>query len=206
MTTATGRRRLCSTFSDPWRSSVEADWAVEIGADLPSIVVPWEGFRNLRVEPGAASHLPEVAAYPALIHILQHMNSAASPLLTSKCDVWPLGPEEIDPFEFEASHTSCTAGLASYIDVITLQPACFSSFQWHEKWAAHLVAELRSRAIRQARVDLVLRAASYEGADGFGMTLYAAACGSDSQSVIPIWQTVLEAASDATIRTGSTGE
>ena len=78
---------------------MEADWSVEIGADLPRIVVPWDDvdagatdlrFVDLRKDPGAAARLAEVQGFPALERALVALNAAGFAGMTSKCDVFSI--------------------------------------------------------------------------------------------------------------------
>src|SRR5215813_14442400 len=96
-TTATGRRRryLISCSLQCRTKCVEADWSVEIGADLPLIAVPWEGFVDLRRDLAAAHELRETTAAPMLGEALIDLNQEASPVFTSKCDFWLLTADEI---------------------------------------------------------------------------------------------------------------
>jgi hypothetical protein len=184
---------------------MEADWGAEIGSDLPQMVVPWEGFVDLTLHPEAAATLEEAAARPALARALRQLNPSDSPLLTSKCDVWELTADEVDPYEFDCSQEGTLMGLASYIDVIARDPSLFCSFARHEAWATALVESLRALPIRDGRVDITIRTAevSIPPQQGFGITLYCAGCGADALSAAGAWENVLEAAIAATIISGA---
>src|SRR5262249_44571321 len=101
--TAFGRRRRCLVFCSLRLAirCMEADWAVEIGADLPAIIVPWEGSIDLRKELWLAHQLTEAVASPILAQSLIKLNHHASPVFSSKCDLWSLSADEIDPLEFD---------------------------------------------------------------------------------------------------------
>ncbi len=179
---------------------MEADWAVEVGGDAARIEVDWAGFVDLRGNPGDVETIVEAREHPALRAALVGLNTAESPVLTTKCDVWTFAGEGIDPLEFDCSADDAQAGCASYIDVIAREPAWFGSFAEHEAWVRRATLVLRGTSDRQGRVDLVVRAAAAGGADGFGVTLYAAGCGVDSLAAEEAWGRVLHAAVMATMR------
>jgi hypothetical protein len=190
---------------------MEADWAAEIGQDLPCITVPWnvsgnvlgntsgEGFIDLRQNSAAIYGIPEAAAHPALREALITLNSSASPLFTAKCDLWTLSQSEIDPDEFASSPEDAHHGTASYIDVLCRDLTAFASFEFHERCARRLTDLLRPRDLSNGRVEIVLRPSLVDEHPGFGLTLYAAGCGASSIEAHNAWQTVLSAAVAATI-------
>src|SRR5215469_15130306 len=141
---------------------MEADWAAEAGSDLPSIVVPWEGFLDLRHNRSAVEHLEEAVAHPALSEALLALNSQGSFVFTSKGDVWELTRSEIDPDEFGTCHEEALEGFASYIDILQRDHAKFNSFDFHERWARALTTQLRSIGCSNGRVDLVIRSLSVD--------------------------------------------
>lgn len=213
---------------------MEADWSVEIGADLPHIFVPWEGYRtgserdassgenagrtnlagddlsqgndqagpnlrfiDLRGNPAAIESLDEPRRYPVLKRALTALNSTGSPVFTSKCDVFPLAKEEIDPLELDAS-PECSSGLSCYIDLSMRDCSTFASFSVHEVWLRQVVERLRRSAqVRSARADFVLRPATVFAREGFAVTLYVAACGRDISAALSAWEAALDAVLDA---------
>ncbi len=168
---------------------MEADCGAEVGADLPALVVPWEGFVDLRLS--SADAVPETHERPALAAALTQLNVHESGLLTSKCDVWMLERDEIDPLEFEAAPSQAVCGLASYIDVVRVKPGALASFAAHERWARRVVANLRQLEVRCCRVELVIRGASVLGEEGFGLTAYAMGCGEDEAAGESNWRRAL---------------
>ncbi len=180
---------------------MEADWAVEIGARLPMIDADWAGFVDLRSDVGAVDSIPETAAEPVLRDALITLNAADSPVFTSKCDLWALTPAEIDPDEFGCGATDLLPeGFASWIDVIARDRAVFDSFEQHEAWVRRSTDRLRTAPVLHGRVDLVVRSAVAAASEGFGITLYAAGCGVDTQAARAAWGEVLRAAVAATMK------
>jgi hypothetical protein len=178
---------------------MEADWSVEIGPDLPSIDASWPGFVDLRVSTNAIDEIREAAQFPALRNALFLFNSGNSPVFTVKCDAWALDEGEIDPDEFGALRDEACVGFASYVDIVERDPMKFTSFQHHEQRAREVVTHLHALHLGAGRIDLVLRNAFVDGESGFGITLYAAGCGSDPESARKAWEAVLAAAVAATI-------
>ncbi|MBV8675232.1 MAG: hypothetical protein JOZ33_17545 [Acidobacteriaceae bacterium] len=179
---------------------MEADWDVEIGPDAPSIAVPWPGFVDLRNCPSiAVPSIPETANHPALRDFLVQLNSAGSPVFTSKCDIWTLGQEEIDHDEFGARPENARFAIASYIDILLLAPEKFGSFRFHEAHVRRTTKVLRDIELANCRVDMVVRSATVQSTSGYGLTLYTAGCGADEAMACTSWEAVLQAALNATM-------
>jgi hypothetical protein len=179
---------------------VEADWAVEIGSSLDRIEADWAGWVDLPERPDMVTDISEAVDHAALRGALLALNSTASPVFTSKSDVWLLAPEEIDPLEFEAAAETSVIGIASYVDVIARRAERFTSFERHVVWVREAALQLRAMPIGNGRVDIVVRAATWQGREGFGLTAYAAGCGADTQDAEKAWGVVLLAAVAVTMR------
>src|SRR5579875_1215618 len=186
---------------------MEADWAVEVGAGLPVIDADWTGFVDLQQDPGAVESLPELQACPALSEALNLLNARGSGMFTSKCDVWAVSEEELDPFEYDADAARCRAGMAAYIDVLLRDRKGRQSFSHHERGARAVAMALRPVALPQARVDVVVREARFAGEEGFGITLYLAGCGAGTAEAGQRLAEVLRLAAAVTMeRIPHTGE
>lgn len=180
---------------------MEADWSVEIGADLPVIAVPWDGFVDLRRNPAAdVDYIGEAVAHPALARALETLNAMTSPAFTSKCDCWVAPADEIDPFEFDATRDEAQQGIACYIDIIARNPDLVASFIAHETWVRTAALALRMVALQRARADFVVRRALVNQRDGFAITLYAAACGESEAAAYITLESALNHAITATIQ------
>jgi hypothetical protein len=178
---------------------MEADWVAEIGADLPSIDVPWEGFVDLRDAPSAIEAVHEAIDHPALREALVTLNSEVSPVFTSKCDVWTLDSSTIDHDEFGSFAEDALEGFSSYIDILQIDPEKFTSFEFHEFWVRGLTRHLQGLALSNGRIEFVIRRANIDSHSGHGLTLYAAGCGADASSGYAAWRAVLRAAVIATM-------
>jgi hypothetical protein len=178
---------------------VEADWAAEIGPGLDWIDADWPGFVDLRLHPEAIHTIPEAAANLSLREVLASLNAADSPVFTSKCDVWALTAEDIDPLEFDCSPDEAKTGTACWVDVIAVDRELFESFKRHEGWVRRVAERLRALPGSCGRADLVVRAAVCGGREGFGVTVYAAGCGADTPAAQLVLGQGLRAAATVTM-------
>ncbi len=147
---------------------MEADWEVEIGGGAPVIEAGGAGWIDLRAQPERVSEIAEAAGFAALGKLLTALNAPASPLWTSKCDLWQ---EE-------------TGELACYVDLLPVEGRVFAEWQQAENFCRAYVARLGSVPQHGAsaedaavRVELVIRAAVAGEAEGFGITAYLSAGG-----------------------------
>ena len=155
---------------------MEADWEVEIGSGAPVIDGAWEGWLDLRADPNLVANIVEVAQFPALGDSLALLNAASSPVWTAKCDVWTV--EEFDPDELDADRNAAILALGCYIDLLSTDAAVFSTVDACARWSQRLCLHLRSKPLRQCRVDVIVRRAflTPESA-GLGVTTYITVCG-----------------------------
>ncbi|HSY00964.1 MAG TPA: hypothetical protein VK819_02375 [Acidobacteriaceae bacterium] len=178
---------------------MEADWSAEIGPNLPIIEADWPGFVELRDHPESLLQIPEAAPFEAMREVLTSLNAPASPLMTAKCDIWTLNSDELDPSEFDFPPEEVRTGMACYIDILVRDPDGCRSFAHHDRWARAAIQQLRALPITHGRVDLIVRAADRDGQSGFGVTLYAAGCGTDPFTAQAAWEAVVRAAVTVTI-------
>jgi hypothetical protein len=178
---------------------MEADWEVEIGPGAPVIDVQWSGFVDLRSRPQAARELPEAGDLPELAEALARLNGTASPVWTSKCDVWQiLDAESFDVYEMEASPESAQYAWACYIDLLPQSAKRWASPDTAISWCRTVCKQLHEVALRNCRADLVIRNAitSPEFTD-MGITAYLTSCGPTRQEAYRVLGSVLLSFADA---------
>jgi len=164
---------------------METDWSVEIGDDLPRIEVPWSdaasglSFVDLRSRPDAVAEIGESIESPALWQALSVLNQPSSPVFTSKCDLWFLSADEIDPLDFGLL-SGAGAGSGCYLDVLLRDQRAFVSFAAQELWMRELCAWLSGKDCSGTRAEFVLRPATQGALDGFALTSYVLAAGENA--------------------------
>jgi hypothetical protein len=184
---------------------MEADWEFEVAGDTlmgeeqlretPIIDALWPGFVDLRRNPGRAWQLAEAAQLPALAEALALLNGDASPVWTSKCDVWPVVDfAEFDPDELDAPAGYTAHAMGCYVDLLPK-----GNGQWGlpaETAAAckRACSLLRTVPLRCCRLDLVIRRA-FLAPDvvGLGITAYLSSCGRSSAEAAQTLQEALAA-------------
>ncbi|HEY1896441.1 MAG TPA: hypothetical protein VGG62_09235 [Terracidiphilus sp.] len=171
---------------------MEADWEVEIGGEAPVIQADWDGFIDLRLAPDCAGQLPEAAHLPALADTLVRLNSASSPVCTSKCDVWH--PDTFDPDELDAPPGERNFAIACYIDLLPRGDKPWPGPEHAVGACESLCARLRPSALRGCRADLIVRRAFLPpGRFDLGVTAYFTACGATSAEAAAVLASALAA-------------
>jgi hypothetical protein len=188
---------------------MEADWEFEVGSDAAGLAAPvieaaWAGFIDLEREPERARQLPEAAQLPGLAEALIRLNAAASPVRTSKCDLWPsLKAGEFDSDELDAPPGSSAYAMGCYIDLIPR-----GARQWFQPETAAAVCKelcrnLRAIPLRCCRADLIIRRALIapdtpdQDPIRLGVTAYLTSCGESPPEAVHTLQGTLAALADA---------
>ncbi len=158
---------------------MQADFAVELGRDDPTLTVPWEDpdgereYLDLKRQPDLLAKLAEAIEYPELRDLLAFLNSASSSIETAKCDVW--WTTEMNPDE-DIFHASWKFG--SYVDFLFSDRSSRSCFAAHEKLVRDLVQLLRKAPEIPASAEFLIRRCYYDrernedGEDNFYVTFY----------------------------------
>jgi hypothetical protein len=180
-----------------------ASWSVECGAEDPVLVVPWSDesgphFVDLRENPYELDHIPEAEHHPPIMQALRALNAARSPLFTAKCDAWPMDPEELEAAQLDLTFSALEApnGFTSYIDIVWRERPLFVSFHQQEQRLQRLVRLLDPLDHPYASIEAVLRPALVDltgPQEGFAVTLYAKALGTDAPHAYEHWTAALEA-------------
>jgi hypothetical protein len=171
---------------------VEADFAVELGADDETLELPWAAddggprYYDLKRQPELLLEIEEASRAPELAEFLAAMNSPANILETAKCDTW--SSTEINPEEdiFGATHKFC-----SYVDILFSQETSRCSFAEHEQFAKRITQLLKRVPEIPAAVELLIRRCFYHAGDeireGFYITLYVFGYGHDEPQALQRW-------------------
>jgi hypothetical protein len=180
-----------------------ASWSVECGADDPVLVVPWSDpgglhFVDLRENPYDLDRVAEAEAHPALMQALRALNAPRSPVFTAKCDAWTMGACELEAVQLELGLSAAEgpAGFTSYIDLIWRDRPVFVSFHQQEQRLQRLGRLLDPLDQPYAAVEAVLRPALVDltgPQEGFAVTLYLKALGTDAAHAYEHWTRAIEA-------------
>jgi hypothetical protein len=181
---------------------VEADYAVELGADDETLELPWaavDGSRryyDLKRQPELLLNLEEASRAPELGEFLAVMNSPAGLLETAKCDTW--SSTEINPEE-EIFGAACKFG--SYVDILFSQEPSRSSFAEHEQLAKRITQLLKRVPEIPAAAELLIRRCFYhvaeETREGFYITFYLFGYGDDEPQARQRWAIALKLVENA---------
>jgi len=183
---------------------MEVDWEFEVGPDgaglaAPDIEAHWPGFVDLRLAPACAWDLPETVQFPALGEALAKLNSADSPVWTSKCDLWEhLQLDEFDADELDAPRGCAAHAMGCYIDLLPRDGQGWVRPDIAEAVCKRVCGLLRAVPLGCCRADLVIRRA-FITADrmDLGITVYLTSCGSSSAEAEWTLAAALTALTDA---------
>src|SRR4051794_4800407 len=172
---------------------MQADIAVELGADDPTLALPWsdpEGrfqYYDLRQHPEQINQIEEAKTFPDLREFLIAVNATPSNMQSAKCDAW--FSEELNEEEaiFDAK---CKFG--SYVDLAFHQRAPQASFPIHEAFAGRLVDLLKRAPDLSAAVEVMIRRAHFQSPEngvreGYYFTVYVFGYGVDEQEARQSW-------------------
>jgi hypothetical protein len=181
---------------------VEADFAVELGADDETLEFPWvaaEGgprYYDLRCQPELLLEIEEARRVPELGEFLAVINSPGGILETAKCDAW--SSTEINP---EEEIFGAAWKFGSYVDLLLLQEDSRFSFAAHEQLAKRVTQLLKRVPEISAAAELLIRRCFYhvEGSirDGFYVTLYLFGYGDNQSQARQRWAIALKLVENA---------
>ena len=181
---------------------MEADFAVELGADDETLELPWAAddggprYYDLKRRPELLLNIEEDSRAPELAEFLAAMNSPAGILETAKCDTW--SSTEINPEEeiFGATHKICY-----YVDILFSQETSRRSFAEHEQFAKRITQLLKCVPEIPAAAELLIRRCFYQAGDeiqeGFYVTLYVFGYGEDESRSRQLWAIALKLVENA---------
>ena len=181
---------------------MEADYAVELGADDETLELPWAAadggprYYDLKRQPELLLDVEEAGREPALGEFLVAMNSPGGTLETAKCDAW--SSTEINPEE-EIFGAACKFG--SYTDVLFSQETLRCSFSEQEQFAKRVTQLLKRVPEIPAAAELLMRRCFYQVGDetreGFYITIYVFGYGDDDPQARQRWAIALKLVENA---------
>lgn len=180
---------------------MEADFAVELGADDETLEFPWAAdggprYYDLKRTPELLLNVEEASRVPELAEFLAVINSPAGILETAKCDAW--SSAEINPEEeiFGAAYK-----FGSYVDILFSPETSRHSFPEHEQFARRITHLLKRVPEIPASAELLIRRCFYHVADeiqqGFYITLYLFGYGDDEPQARQRWAIALKLVENA---------
>jgi hypothetical protein len=185
---------------------MEAELTVELGADDPTLAVPWsdpEGrlhYVSLRGDPAAIDQVEEARALPELRDFLLLVNSAPSNLQSAKCDAW-----FTDEITEEEAVFGAACKFGSYVDLTFHKAAPQGSFPLHEAFGQRLIELLKRVPEMPGSVEVIIRRAHFEDhgeqlREGFYFTVYVFGFGDDESEARQSWGIALKLVANALLQ------
>ncbi|MGA8152601.1 MAG: hypothetical protein WB952_16745 [Terriglobales bacterium] len=176
---------------------MEADFAVELGADDETLEMPWaagEGgprYCDLKRQPELLLQIEEARRVPELGEFLAALNSPTSVVETAKCDTWSSTEMNAEDEIFGVAQK-----FGSYVDLLFSDETARFSFLEHERFAKQLTQLLKKAPEIPAAAESLVRRCYYRGApevrDGFYITFYLFGYGDDEPQARARWATALK--------------
>ncbi len=181
---------------------MQADYSVELGADDPTLSVPWispEGLSAIWIFASSRTCCSTSKRRFATRNWenFSTTSTASDPdLQSAKCDAW---------FTTELNEEEQIYGVGakfgSYVDLFFAAPEERSQFADHEEFARQLTVLLRRAPELPSAVELIIRRASFEGlsdsAGGFYLTLYVFGYGDEEEEARRHWAVSLKLVENA---------
>jgi hypothetical protein len=132
---------------------------------------------------------------------LRSLNSTRSPFLTAKCDAWPLAGATHAAqlgalaLELELDPGEARFGFGSYIDLLWRERSVFASAHQQQDRLDRIVRRAQRLPHREAALECVLRPALLDLSgplEGFSVTLYLTALGTEAEIAHRRWELALE--------------
>lgn len=180
---------------------MEADFAVELGADDETLELAWAAdgvlrYRDLKRQPELLREIDEARRAPELGEFLAAINSPAGILETAKCDLW--ASTEINP---EEEIFGAAWKFGSYVDLLFSRESSRFSFAEHEQLARRITELLKRVPEIPAAAELIVRRCFYHNIpgmpDGFYITFYLFGYGDDEPQARQRWAIALKLVENA---------
>jgi hypothetical protein len=179
---------------------MQADFAVELGADDEVLEIPWQGegrtYCDLKRHPELLAQVEEARRVPELGQFLKTINSPAGRLETAKCDAWLSTDMNAEEEIFSATFKFC-----SYVDILFADEATRASFSEHEQFGKR-VSDLLKRAPEvRASAEFLIRRCYYQKEksqqEGLYVTYYLLGYGNDEAEARQRWAIGMKLAENA---------
>lgn len=185
---------------------VQAEFSVELGADDPTLQLPWSSpdprvqYYDLRSHPELLPRIVEAEDNPALAEFLSAINSSPSLLQTAKCDTWSSQQMDVEDEGFGAA-----VKYESYIDLAPLAEGARYSFAEIEDLGRKIARLLQRAPEIPAAAEFVVRRCYYEAQpgparEGFYLTFYLSGYGGDEAQARERWSIALRLVGNALLQ------
>jgi len=181
---------------------VQADFAVELGADDETLEMPWDApadglrYYDVKRHPELLADITEAQSAPEMRQFLCAVNAPVSALETAKCDLWSSTEINAEEEIFGATHK-----FGSYVDLLFSDASSRFSFDQHEQLAKLLTEHLQEVPEIPAAAEFLIRRCYYHDGkrirDGFYITFYLFGYGDDEVESRQCWAIALKLAEDA---------
>jgi len=184
-----------------------AEWNAECAQDASTLVVPWTDeaggsrFVDLRTNPYDIAEISEVEHNAALGRALRSLNASRSPVLTAKCDAWPLTEEAYAEqmntlrMELMLPQEDIACGYSSYIDLMWRESAVFVSRHKQQERLDRIVRRAKMLDHPECALECVLRPAFIDldgPLEGFAISVYVTSLGRDKATAFRRWEYAIE--------------
>lgn len=183
-----------------------SEWTAECGTDDPVLVVPWSSpdgslaWVDLRDDPDALDHVHEADEHPALLAALRALNGTRSPVFTAKCDIWTMDVDELAAMQADLllEPDQAQSGITCYIDLLWRERSVFASRARTEQMLYRLDRLAGELPQTLSKLEWIVRPAvlDLDGSvrEGYAVTLYVKAVGTDEQEAHDRWDAALRGA------------
>lgn len=181
---------------------MQADFAVELGAEDETLEMPWSAraggprYYDVKRHPELLVDIVEAQSAEEMRQFLSAVNAPTGTLETAKCDLWSSTEINTEEEIFGATHK-----FGSYVDLLFSDPSSRFSFAQHEQLAQMLTGFLRQAHEIPAAAEFLIRRCYYHDEkgirDGFYITFYLFGYGDDQVQSRQRWAIGLKIAEDA---------
>ncbi|HEV8523768.1 MAG TPA: hypothetical protein VGQ71_04660 [Terriglobales bacterium] len=191
---------------------MQADFAVELGADDPHLEVPWVSpdgrsrYYDLKQRPELLLQIAEASRNREMGEFLTAINSPGCMLESAKCDTWLSNELNEEELIFGASWK-----FGSYVDLIFADCRPRLVFTAHENFAGRICGLLKRAPEISAAAEFIIRRCYYQAEvmsttsaagpqEGFYFTLYLSGYGDDEDEARQRWGIGLKLAENALLQ------